>query len=236
MSSIVIGIMGAVVAIGGWTLLLRYYENPLLHPASAASSLSEEKAINDPSNNKIEQSPTPKKSQREIPKSPNIQQHSEGANSPNIAGDHNVVTINPDNPEIAKRLQEIKDAIEAQGESVSRKKLLAKYPLGYVIFDLDYKNEVFAYQSKSILEQYEFDWSVVKYTKYTADQVEIRLPDAKRKDGTALISNAVTGGIKKVGPIGGYGIGDVTVWGEILAIRENGIVFLIGFVAEPSKH
>jgi hypothetical protein len=43
----------------------------------------------------------------------------------------------------------------------------------------------------------------------------------------------VTGGRKKVGDLGGYFMGDVSVWGEILAIGDKGIVFLVDFERAP---
>jgi len=129
------------------------------------------------------------------------------------------------------KLDEITDLLKAQGATASQKTLLAKYPLGYRIFALDYTNAVFPYQSQAatqsqaLLEQYEFDWSVVKYTKNTADQVEIMLPNARRKDGTVgTVRNAVTGGKKQVGELGGYFIGELSVFGEILAIEEKEII------------
>jgi len=138
------------------------------------------------------------------------------------------------------KLDEITDLLKAQGATASQKTLLAKYPLGYRIFALDYTNAVFPYQSQAatqsqaLLEQYEFDWSVVKYTKNTADQVEIMLPNARRKDGTVgTVRNAVTGGKKQVGELGGYFIGELSVFGEILAIEDKGIVFLVGFERAP---
>jgi hypothetical protein len=165
------------------------------------------------------------------PKNWSIKQESRGMNSPNIIGDNNQVVVNPD---VRQELNEIQRLLQAQAGNLTPEKLLAKYPLGYVIFDLDYENRVIPYDSKTILANYELDWSVVRFTKNTATQVEIRLPDAKLKNGAMALTNAVTGGIKRVGNLGGFGIGGLMVWGEILAIRENGIVFLVGFDRAPT--
>ncbi len=164
------------------------------------------------------------------PKSSSIEQKSEGANSPNIVGDNNQVVINPD---LRDQLTEIQKLLQAQASNLTPEKLLAKYPLGYVIFDLDYENRVIPYDSKTILEKYDLDWSVVRFTKNTLTQIEIRLPDARLKNGGAALSNAITGGTKRVGNLGGFGIGDLLVWGEILAITSKGIVFLVGFDRAP---
>ena len=166
----------------------------------------------------------------EKPKNSSINQESRGKNSPNIIGDNNQVVINPD---VREQLNEIQKLLQAQAGNLTPEKLLAKYPLGYVIFDLDYEDRVIPYDSKAILANYDLDWSVVRFTKNTPTQVEIRLPDAKLKNGTLALTNAVTGGAKRVGNLGGFGIGGLTVWGEILAIRDNGIVFLVGFDRAP---
>jgi len=176
---------------------------------------------------------TPEKSEPAIPKSQGIEQSSKGANSPNVIGNHNVVTINPESD---KKLDEIKDLLKGQGEAVSREKLLAIYPLGYVIFELDYENRVFPYQSQSILDKYEINWSAVKFTVNTPTRVEIRLPDLKLKDGGGGVTDVRTGGTKKVGNLGGASVGELTVWGEILAISDKGIVFLVGFERSPQFH
>ena len=163
-------------------------------------------------------------------KNRSIQQTTEGSNSPNIVGDNNQVIINPD---VRDELSEIKRLLHAQAGDLTPRKLLAKYPLGYVIFDLDYENQVIPYDSKTILDKYDLDWSVVRFTKNTETHIEIRLPDAKTKNGDAALTNALTGGVKKVGNLGGFGINDLLVWGEILAIGQKGIVFLVGFDRAP---
>lgn len=163
-------------------------------------------------------------------KSASIKQSSDGANSPNIVGDNNQVIINPD---VRDQLSEIQKLLQEQADNLTPQKLLAKYPLGYVIFDLDYENRVIPYDSKTVMANYELDWSVVRFTKNTSTEVEIRLPDARLKNGNAALTNAVTGGVKRVGNLGGFGIGGLMVWGEILAIRKNGIIFLVGFDRAP---
>jgi hypothetical protein len=137
------------------------------------------------------------------------------------------------NESTSARLDEISRLLKNQSDAVNPQKLLAKYPLGYVIFELDYKNEVFPYQSRSILDSYVFDWSVVRFIKNTPDQIAIRLPDARLKDGTVAFTNAITGGKKQVGNLDGVSIGELIIWGEILAIRDKGIVFLVRFERRP---
>jgi hypothetical protein len=164
------------------------------------------------------------------PKSSLIEQSSQGANSPNIIGDYNQVVINPD---IRRQLDEIQKVLEIQASNLTPQKLLSKYPLGYVVFELDYENQVILYDSKTVLDKYDLDWTVVRFTKNTPTEVELRLPDARLKNGGTALTNIVAGGSKKVGNLGGFGNGDLTVRGEILAIQQNGIVFLVGFDRAP---
>lgn len=165
------------------------------------------------------------------PQKPNISQHSEGTNSPNIVGDRNLVIVNPTND---AKLDEIRDLLTQRGYPYDPQKLLQKYPLGYVIFEIDYKSEVIPYKSLSLLKQYDIAWNTAAIIQNTKDQITLRLPDIKRTDGTLGFTNAVTGGWKKVGPLGCVGMGtdteDLTVCGEILAIRNNGIVFLVKLI------
>ena len=166
--------------------------------------------------------------------SPSISQHSEGANSPNIVGDRNVVIITP--PSEAK-LDEIRDLLRQRGYPYDPNKLLQKYPLGYAIFDLTYMNQVIPYEGLSVLKNYEMDWSTVKVIQNTKDRIALQLSDLKRKDGTVGIKDVMTGGWKKVGYLGCGMIGTETenlaVCGEILAIREDGIVFLVNLMQFP---
>ena len=56
--------------------------------------------------------------------------------------------------------------------------LLEKYPLGYVIFKIDSRNEVFPFVAHDFLDKYDFDWNSVKIkpAKSQFNLVDIRLP------------------------------------------------------------
>lgn len=98
-------------------------------------------------------------------------------------------------------------------------------------------NQVIPYEGLSVLKNYEVDWSVVKVIQNTKDRIALQLPDLKRKDGTVGITGVMTGGWKKVGYLGCGSIGNETenlaVCGEILAIRDNGVVFLVNLMRFP---
>jgi len=170
--------------------------------------------------------PEMQKPQPAVSQNPSISQHSEGAYSLNITGCRNVVIINPISE---AKLDEMSALLR---QKVDQEKLRQKYPLGYLIFELN-GNVVIPYETLSVLGEYQFEWTVVKVIQNTKDRIAIRLPDARRKDGSLAISEAMTGGKKQVGNLGGVSLGDPIVWGEILAIRENGVVFLVGFEKMP---
>jgi hypothetical protein len=129
---------------------------------------------------------------------------------------------------------EIRTLLEPLGDNISRQKLLAKYPLGYVIFDVDYKNSVFPYESQAVLDRYEFDWRVVSLTEDAAGRIAVRFPDVRQKDGGIAMDHLLFYSPKRVGKFHAlYTLGDVTILGEILAFRENRIVFLVGFEPTP---
>lgn len=138
--------------------------------------------------------------------------------------------------EQAQRLSEIMEAVERL--NLNPQKLLAKYPLGYVIFDLDYRNDVFPYQSKPLFSKYKLDWSnvgiVEPYCPFPESfpcqpgQIGLRLPDLAIV-GVGVFRDNQVGGAKRVGPLGGAVVNDLEMESGILAIRRDGIVFMIGF-------
>ena len=114
------------------------------------------------------------------------------------------------------------------GDKIDRDKLISKYNLGYVIFKLNYKESVSPYDTY-LTDQYNLDCSVIKLQFITKTAIELRLPDLYDKNGKAIITNATTGGPFKIGNLGGYMVDNISVWGEILEIKESGVVFLVGF-------
>jgi len=116
---------------------------------------------------------------------------------------------------------------------VTPQSLVEKYPLGYVVFDVDHTSTVFPYESKG-LDNWEFDWSTVRIVQ-DDKHIGFTLPNIRSR-GSAnwqIVNNQIGGVDKKVGPIfrGQRIWGDrvVALRGEILAIRQNGIVLLLGF-------
>jgi len=204
------------------------YFTQLTHFLSKERTVSEQKEWR-------QANPFPRKNGNPVSQNPSISQHSEGANSPNVVGDRNVFNFNATSE---AKLDEIRDLLRQRGYPDDPNKLLQKYPLGYAIFELNYMNQVIPYEGLSVLKNYEkVDWSEAKVIQNTKDRIALRLPDLKRKDGTVGITGVMTGGWKKVGYLGCGGIGTGTeslyVCGEILAIREDGIVFLVNLMQLP---
>lgn len=160
-------------------------------------------------------------------------QETHGDNSPNISGDHNTINYNLKDPKVAAKLDEITKLLKEQGSRLREEELLKKYPLGYVIFDVDRSNQVFPYQAKTILDKYDIDWAGVRVEENPPGRIILHLPGLKTKDGTTAITGVSTGGPKQIGNLGGGGVNDLLEWGEILAIGKDGIVFLVGFQQNP---
>ncbi len=176
-------------------------------------------------------------SQQAEPKKPDVQQSSQGSNSPNttIIGDNNTV-INGDSKNAAKLDEILKLLKSEKGEHTKPENFLKKYPLGYVLFDIDQKNSVFPYATESLLRNWEFDWSNVKLTEDSERNILwLTLPDMLQKSGQNRFKNIRIGGQKKIGQFDGIFLTDGTMAmkGEILSIRQSGIVFLIGFDHAP---
>lgn len=172
----------------------------------------------------------------------NVQQQSSGNNSPNISGSNNrVVYGSRGDPEVKKRLANIESMLkQQQGDSISPKKLLAKYPLGYTIFDVDYTNSVYPYETRKTLEDWHLDFSVVSLKQIPEGQFgikqqmySVRVPDVTF--GTWHMKDVTVGTEKKVGPFSVktiMSLNGVAMRGEVLAVSDRGIVFLIGFVKD----
>lgn len=138
--------------------------------------------------------------------------------------------------EQAVRLTAIADALE--GLNLTPQKLLARYPLGYVIFDVDYRNDVFPYRSEAFLNKFDLDWSAVHVEPIPCptpgptcqpDEIALTLPDAGLKNQPKKYTNLAMAGPRKVGLLqGGTIVNNLMIQAEILAVRADGIVFVIG--------
>jgi hypothetical protein len=206
----------------GWTL------GSTTASASGAPSASLQQVVN--------QQEEPKK-QAAAP----IEQKSSGPNSPNIVGNGNTVVVG--SPKIEAKLDGIRRLLEMQqGEGAKPDKLLARYPLGYVIFEADYENMVFPYKSQKILDRWDFDWSNVKLTDTGGNKATITMPTIRDKGGAVTFVGDMVTGEKKLGPfppnVGLFTDGVIDMKAEILAMEDRGIVFLVGFTshAAPTKH
>jgi len=112
--------------------------------------------------------------------------------------------------------------------NIAPEKLLARYPLGYLIFYADDSNKVVVFDKRLALDKFDLDWSVVGLTRNIDGEVQIRLPDVRAKNGTLVLSHALTGGPIRIGDLGGAFFDDIVMSGEIIAIDEDGFVFIVG--------
>lgn len=142
---------------------------------------------------------------------------------------------------LVDKFNEIQPIIESLGDKASQAKLLARYPLGYVIFDVDHSNEVFPYDRQR-LDEYVINWDQVGILENTSTKIKIRLPGIRRKDGTGAI--AEYGTLETPRAISGFEGGisidvgtdhqTLVEWCRILAIKDTGIVFVVGFQLIPA--
>ena len=150
-------------------------------------------------------------------------------------GDGNVVNYNITDE---SKIDEIRDLLRQKGHPDDPQRMLEKYPLGYAIYELTYTGHFAPLETRSVVNKYgKIDGSQAKVIQNTKDRVALRLPDLNRKDGTVAITDVKVGGWKKIGPLGCGLIEDETetlgVCGEIIAIREEGIVFLVNLMQLP---
>lgn len=126
---------------------------------------------------------------------------------------------------------EIKQILERQ-DQFRPEVLLERYPLGYVIYELGYNNHIVPYAQRK-LDDYEFDWKVARILRTTDNQVEIILPNIRNRANTGArinLDNSTATLRKQAGAISNLiELPDIGISVEVVAVRETGIVFLIGF-------
>ena len=137
-----------------------------------------------------------------------------------------------DTAETKEKLREIHEAIKALGAQASNESLLKQFPLGYVIFDIDFKNQVTPYD-QHLVSQYDIDWSVVEL-KTNAQKYALRLPDFRPKSGDGGLTDIWISAAKEPSIYAsGACVNDLMVLGRILAVTEKGVVFVVGFARMP---
>jgi hypothetical protein len=131
--------------------------------------------------------------------------------------------------------EELGDIIKGLGDAVNRERLLQRFALGYIIFDVSYRNVVVPYDTQ-VLDQYEVDWRVVRLTENTKERIQIQLPDFWRKGQPKRFTEVKIGGPRAAWDLEqGVALGEVMALGRVLAVRDNGIVFLVGFDHAPKN-
>lgn len=124
---------------------------------------------------------------------------------------------------------ELKKLIDSLGDSVKPETLLAKYPLGYMIFEVGYTEQVFPYQTAGLAD-ITIDWNTARVTNLSNDQVSLRYPDIKVKQSNNIFSGNFTGVDKRMkpGPLVSWTLDKFTVVSELLSVKNEGIVLLVG--------
>jgi hypothetical protein len=115
--------------------------------------------------------------------------------------------------------------------------LLEKYPLGYVMFRFDYQNEVFPYENRQLLDDYNFDWNRIRIVKSMPNMIGVQIPNMHLADLPRGIFQDISFFFPKKVGMGPTVFGDdkISLVEETLAVNGNGIVFLLGFKPSPPK-
>jgi hypothetical protein len=135
-----------------------------------------------------------------------------------------------------KKIEAITDLLKDQ-DKFRPERILERYPLGYVIYELNYSNQVFPY-AKRLLEGYNIDWKSAQILDVSEKDVTIQLPHISNPEkDISFHANTITLG-KQIGAGAAAGvlrIQEVDQFVELVAIRETGYVFLIGFKDAPEE-
>jgi hypothetical protein len=114
-------------------------------------------------------------------------------------------------------------------------RLLERYPKGYVIYEINYSNKVFPY-GKQGLESFQIHWETAQIVNVSDEFVDIQLPDfTDSKSSAIFFDNAVAVPKRVGGLVNVVGMDQLQETVELVAIRETGFVFLIGFRAPKGK-
>jgi hypothetical protein len=117
------------------------------------------------------------------------------------------------------------------GQEYESAKLSAQFPIGYVIFKLEYSDRLVFYKGLSLIENYDFNWDAVKYTENNESSFEIQMPNIVTRDGRVTMMGNKWGSEKRVGY---YSTHHTTpqfkVICEVLDADKDGIVLLIGLM------
>ena len=109
--------------------------------------------------------------------------------------------------------------------------LIAKYPLGYILFSIDHRNIIIP-NSSVLLKDYEIDWNSAKVLSISEDEIIIRLPNFIQTKNNVSFNDVTSRGKRIIGVLGNppdiHGTKIVT---ELLEDTKEGIIAIIGFKA-----
>jgi hypothetical protein len=165
---------------------------------------------------------------------PSVQQSNQGDSNTNLNAPNNqgVIIIERSDPKAKSQLARIEKLLKTQQNNLTPDKLLSKYPLGYVIFDVNYQNEVFPYQTRGEIEKWHLDWNSFSYS-VTNDSLSFSPPTFTYQDSGGVGLKAFDNTFrcrKVVGQLcGSYTVNNVRMLSEILAVHSDVVVLIFGF-------
>jgi hypothetical protein len=142
---------------------------------------------------------------------------------------------------IVESVRRVEARIEAIQKSIGETTYLrTKYPLGYIVFDIDHSNSVLPYRHE-LTDDYEISWEGVGIEDDESGFIKIKMVTVRDKlqpESPGYTLGAY--GPKKVGTLGAFTYLPKGNWqraivikSEILAIRKSGTVFVVGL--EPLR-
>jgi len=154
---------------------------------------------------------------------------------------HNTVV----KPNVLYRVVESVRRVEARIESIQKSLgetsyLRAKYPLGYIVFDIDHSNSVLPYKHE-LTDDYDVDWNGVRLIDSGSGFIVVKMPTLRDKlQPDSIGFDLRASGRREIGTLGAFTYipqGNweraIVVKTEILAVRKSGTVFVVGL--EPLR-
>lgn len=172
---------------------------------------------------------------------PSVQQSNQGNGNTNFNAPNNqgvITVITGSDPKVKPQLDRIEKLLKDKQNTLAPDKLLAEYPLGYVIFDISDQKTLFPYQTKGELAQWNIDWDAFRYSEKSGphgEMVDVKIPDIRYSAGNSqfVVTGVSLSCPKRVGGLCGGGTivrnGSIGMFAEILSISPKGTVFLFGF-------
>lgn len=115
------------------------------------------------------------------------------------------------------------------------KKLIQKYPHGYILFAVDHKENIIPYNSHLIREQYEIEWNTAKAI-LSEEEMFFAFPTMYgKKRKVSFVGNTVSIPRGVVSYPSGFEIFGLGIYAELLVDNSDVVIGVIGFKEAAEK-